>query len=217
MKVRDVETLGNHIVVQGGTFYNDAVLRAFELIVGKNVVRPDISGLMGAYGMALLSKEQYEANLDMEHTSTILKTDELDKLEIKVTHARCNNCENHCKLTINKFNNGQIHVSGNRCEKGSGVVTKAKKLPNLVQYKFERLFNYQPLEEQFAPRGTIGIPRVLNMYEDYPFWFTFLTSLGFRVILSEKTTRKTYEKEWNLCHLNQYVIQQNFHMVILKA
>ena len=117
MKVRDVETLGNHIVVQGGTFYNDAVLRAFELIVGKNVVRPDISGLMGAYGMALLSKEQYEANLDMEHTSTILKTDELDKLEIKVTHARCNNCENHCKLTINKFNNGQIHVSGNRCEK----------------------------------------------------------------------------------------------------
>ena len=194
MKVRNVETLGNHIVVQGGTFYNDAVLRAFELIVGKNVVRPDISGLMGAYGMALLSKEQYEANLDMEHTSTILKTDELDKLEIKVTHARCNNCENHCKLTINKFSNGQIHVSGNRCEKGAGVVTKAKKLPNLVQYKFERLFNYQPLEEQFAPRGTIGIPRVLNMYEDYPFWFTFLTSLGFRVILSEKTTRKTYEK-----------------------
>ena len=194
MKVRDVETLGNHIVVQGGTFYNDAVLRAFELIVGKNVVRPDISGLMGAYGMALLSKEQYEANLDMEHTSTILKTDELDKLEIKVTHARCNNCENHCKLTINKFSNGQIHVSGNRCEKGAGVVTKVKKLPNLVQYKFERLFNYQPLEEQFAPRGTIGIPRVLNMYEDYPFWFTFLTSLGFRVILSEKTTRKTYEK-----------------------
>ena len=194
MKVRDVKTLGAHIVVQGGTFYNDAVLRAFELIVGRNVVRPDIAGLMGAYGVALLAKEQYEANLDMEHTSTILKTDELDKLEIKVTHARCNNCENHCKLTINKFSNGQIHVSGNRCEKGAGVVTKAKKLPNLVQYKFERLFNYQPLEEQFAPRGTIGIPRVLNMYEDYPFWFTFLTSLGFRVILSEKTTRKTYEK-----------------------
>ena len=194
MKVRDVETLGNHIVVQGGTFYNDAVLRAFELIVGKNVVRPDISGLMGAYGMALLSKEQYEANLDMEYSSTILKADELDKLEIKVTHTRCNNCENHCKLTINKFSNGQIHVSGNRCEKGSGEVTKTKKLPNLIQYKYERLFDYQPLEEPFATRGTIGIPRVLNMYEDYPFWFTFLTSLGFRVILSEKTTRKTYEK-----------------------
>ena len=194
MKVRDVETLGDHIVVQGGTFYNDAVLRAFELIVGKNVIRPDIAGLMGAYGMALLSKEQYEANLDMEHVSTILRTDEIDKLEIKVTHSRCNRCENHCKLTINKFSNGQIHVSGNRCEKGAGIVTKSEPLPNLVQYKFERIFNYKPLEEKDAPRGTIGIPRVLNMYEDYPFWFTFLTSLGFRVILSEKSTRATYEK-----------------------
>ena len=194
MKVRDVETLGKHIVVQGGTFYNDAVLRAFELIVGKNVVRPDISGLMGAYGMALLSKEQYEANLDMEYTSTILKTEALDQLEIKVTHTRCKVCENHCKLTINKFSNGQIHVSGNRCERGAGMITKQKKLPNLIQYKQERLFDYKPLEEAYAPRGIIGIPRVLNMYEDYPFWFTFLTSLGFRVILSEKSTRKTYEK-----------------------
>ena len=152
MKVRDVETLGDHIVVQGGTFYNDAVLRAFELIVGKNVVRPDIAGLMGAYGMALLSKEQYEANLDMEYKSTILKADELDKLEIKVTHTRCNRCENHCKLTVNKFSNGQIHISGNRCEKGAGVVQKTVNLPNLVQYKYERIFNYKPLEEQFAPR-----------------------------------------------------------------
>ena len=194
MKVRDVETLGNHIVVQGGTFYNDAVLRAFELIVGKNVIRPDIAGLMGAYGMALLSKEQYESNLDMEYYSTILKADEIDKLEIKVSHTRCNNCENHCKLTINKFSNGQIHVSGNRCEKGAGIVTKSKQLPNLVQYKYERLFDYTPLEEQFATRGTIGIPRVLNMYEDYPFWFTFLTTLGFRVVISEKSTRSTYEK-----------------------
>ena len=194
MKVRDVETLGNHIVVQGGTFYNDAVLRAFELIVGKNVVRPDIAGLMGAYGMALLSKEQYEANLDMEYTSTILDTEGIDNLKIKVSFARCNNCENHCKLTINKFSNGQIHVSGNRCEKGAGVVTKSKPLPNLIQYKYKRLFDYKPLDEQYATRGTIGNPRVLNMYEDYPFWFTFLTSLGFRVILSEKSTRKTYEK-----------------------
>ncbi len=194
MKVRDVETLGKHIVVQGGTFYNDAVLRAFELIVGKNVVRPDIAGLMGAYGMALLSKEQYEANLDMEYRSSILKLEELDNLEIKVTHARCNKCENHCKLTINTFSNGQKHISGNRCEKGAGIVNNTTKLPNLVQYKYDRIFNYKPLEEQYSIRGTIGIPRVLNMYEDYPFWFTFLTSLGFRVILSEKSTRKTYEK-----------------------
>ena len=194
MKVRDIETLGDHIVVQGGTFYNDAVLRAFEKIVGKNVIRPDIAGLMGAYGMALLSKEQYEANLDMEYKSRILKEDELDKLEIKITHTRCNNCENHCKLTINRFSNGAIHVSGNRCERGAGVSTNKKDLPNLVQYKYKRIFDYKPLEEKDAPRGTIGIPRVLNMYEDYPFWFTFLTNLGFRVIISEKSTRKTYEK-----------------------
>ena len=195
MKVRDVSTLGDHIVVQGGTFYNDAVLRAFEKIVGKNVVRPDISGLMGAYGVAILARQQYESNMDMEYFSTISKTEDLDKLEIKVTHARCNRCENHCLLTINTFSNGHKHISGNRCEKGAGVVTGHSDLPNLIKYKQERLFDYyKPLDEKDAPRGTIGIPRVLNMYEDYPFWFTFLTSLGFRVIISEKSNRKTYEK-----------------------
>ena len=194
MKVRDVNTLGDHIVVQGGTFYNDAVLRAFEKIVGKNVVRPDISGLMGAYGVAILARQQYESNLDMEYYSTITKNDDLDKLEIKVSHARCNRCENHCLLTINTFSNGHKHISGNRCEKGAGIVTGNSELPNLIKYKQERLFNYKPLDEKDAPRGTIGIPRVLNMYEDYPFWFTFFTSLGFRVIISEKSNRKTYEK-----------------------
>ena len=194
MKVRDVSTLGDHIVVQGGTFYNNAVLRAFEKIVGKNVVRPDISGLMGAYGVAILARQQYEANFDMEYYSTITKNDDLDKLEIKVSHARCNRCENHCLLTINTFNNGHKHISGNRCEKGAGIVTGNSELPNLIKYKQERLFNYKPLDEKDATRGTIGIPRVLNMYEDYPFWFTFFTSLGFRVIISEKSNRKTYEK-----------------------
>ena len=194
MKVRDVKTLGEHIVVQGGTFYNDAVLRAFELIVGQDVVRPDISGLMGAYGVALLSKEQYEANFDMEYKSTIASADEIDKLEISVSHTRCNGCENHCLLTINKFSNGLKHISGNRCEKGAGIVSGNSELPNIIKYKQERLFNYTPLEEENAPRGTIGIPRVLNMYEDYPFWFTFFTSLGFRVVISEKSNRKTYEK-----------------------
>ncbi len=194
MKVRDVKTLGAHIVVQGGTFYNDAVLRAFELIVGRDVVRPDIAGLMGAYGAALLSKEQYEANFDMEYHSTLLGLEELDKLEITTSHVRCNGCENHCLLTINKFSNGAKHISGNRCEKGAGIVSETKNLPNIMKYKYERLFSYIPLEEDKAPRGTIGIPRVLNMYEDYPFWFTFLTNLGFRVILSEKSNRKTYEK-----------------------
>ena len=194
MKVRDVNTLGEHIVVQGGTFYNDAVLRAFEIIVGKNVVRPDISGLMGAYGVAILAKEQYESNLDMEYYSKITKLEDLDKLEIKINHIRCNGCENHCLLTINSFNNGKKHISGNRCEKGAGNVSGSNDLPNMVKYKFERLFGYRPLDKEDARRGTIGIPRVLNMYEDFPFWFTFFTKLGFRVIISEKTTRSTYEK-----------------------
>ena len=194
MKVRDTKTLGDHIVVQGGTFYNDAVLRAFELIVGKEVIRPDISGLMGAYGIALLAKEQYESNKDMEYYSTISKLNELDSLNIKITHTRCNICENHCLLTINKFSNNKTYISGNRCERGAGISSDNANLPNLVKYKFERIFNYTPLEEKDAKRGTIGIPRVLNMYEDHPFWFTFLTELGFRVILSEKSNRQTYEK-----------------------
>ena len=194
MKVRDVSTLGEHIVVQGGTFYNDAVLRAFELIVGKNVVRPDIAGLMGAYGVALLAKEQYEANMDMEYKSTIATLEELNNIKITTTHARCGKCENNCLLTINKFNDNSRFISGNRCERGSGQVSSNTNLPNLYKYKYDRLFSYEPLEEDKAPRGTIGIPRILNMYEDYPFWFTFFTNLGFRVILSEKSSRKTYEK-----------------------
>ena len=194
MKIRDTKKLGSHIVVQGGTFYNEAVLRAFELIVGRNVIRPDIAGLMGAYGMALLACEQYEANMDMEYKSTISTVEQIDELDIKVSHTRCNGCENHCQLTINKFSNGKRHISGNRCEKGEGVITGNQELPNLAKYKFERTFGYTPLDEKDAPRGIIGIPRVLNMYEDYPFWFTLLTNLGFRVIISEKSTRKTYEK-----------------------
>ena len=193
MKVRDIETLGNNIVVQGGTFYNDAVLRAFELIVGKNVIRPDISGLMGAYGIAILAKNQYAENTNLN--SKLSSIEDIEKLKIETTHIRCQGCENHCLLTINKFSNGHRHISGNRCEKGAGNVTKSNDIPNLYKYKNERLFNYYtPLPEEKAYRGTIGIPRVLNMYEDFPFWFTFLTKLGFRVLISDKSTRKTYEK-----------------------
>ena len=194
MKIRDMNVLGSHIVVQGGTFYNDAVLRAFELLVGQNVIRPDIAGLMGAYGVALLAQEQYEANKDMEYKSTLSTLEYINNLKVESSHIRCNGCENHCLLTINKFNNGTKHISGNRCEKGAGIASENKELPNLVKYKYQRIFDYKPLDEKDAPRGTIGIPRVLNMYEDYPFWFTFLTELGFRVIISEKSNRKTYEK-----------------------
>ena len=200
MKIRDMKVLGDHIVVQGGTFYNDAVLRAFELLVGKNVIRPDIAGLMGAYGVALLAQEQYEANKDMEYVSTLASIEDIDNLKIEASHVRCNGCENHCLLTINKFSNGTKHISGNRCEKGAGIVSENKELPNLVKYKYQRIFDYKPLDEKDAPRGTIGIPRVLNMYEDYPFWFTFLTNLGFRVLVSEKSNRKTYEKGMESMH-----------------
>ncbi len=194
MKIRDVSTLGDNIVVQGGTFYNDAVLRAFELIVGRNVIRPDIAGLMGAYGVALISKEKYKEQKIEDYKSTILKTDQIKDLKINVMHTRCKGCENKCLLTINQFSNGKKFISGNRCEKGAGLEKGKKDIPNLYQYKYDRLFGYKPLDEKDAKRGVIGIPRVLNMYEDYPFWFTLFTKLGFRVVLSEKTNRKTYEK-----------------------
>ena len=195
MKIRDTKTLGKNIVVQGGTFYNNAVLRAFEKITKINVIRPDIAGLMGAYGVAILAKEKYEEKLDMNYETTLSTSEQIDSLTIKTNHTRCQACENHCLLTINLFNNGTRHISGNRCEKGAGIVSSNKDLPNLYKYKFERLFEYyEPLKEEKATRGTIGIPRVLNMYEDYPFWFTFLTNLEFRVIISEKSNRKTYEK-----------------------
>ena len=194
MKIRDINSLGDHIVVQGGTFYNDAVLRAFELIVGKEVVRPDIAGLMGAYGIALIAKEKHAKYENNDYRSNILKNNELDGLKINVMHTRCKGCENKCLLTINEFSNGKKFISGNRCERGAGLEKSKKEIPNLYKYKYERLFAYEPLKEEQAPRGVIGIPRVLNMYEDYPFWFTLFTNLGFRVILSEKTNRKTYEK-----------------------
>lgn len=194
MKVRDVSTLGTNVVVQGGTFYNDAVLKAFELVIGREVIRPDIAGLMGAYGMACLAIEKYNTIKEKNYTSTIASLKELNNLQIKVTHARCGGCENKCALTINSFSNGKKFISGNRCERGAATEIKKKDLPNLYKYKFERIFGYEPLELENAPRGEIGIPRVLNMYEDYPFWFTFLTNLGFRVVLSEKSNRKTYEK-----------------------
>ena len=194
MKIRDVKTLGENIVVQGGTFYNDAVLRAFELIVGKEVIRPDIAGLMGAYGIACIAKEQYDLNNDKKYESKITKNEALDDLKVTILHTRCHGCENSCQLTINEFSNGKRFISGNRCERGAGIEKSKTQIPNIYKYKYQRLFQYKPLEEEKATHGTIGIPRVLNMYEDYPFWFTLFTKLGFRVILSEKSDRKTYEK-----------------------
>lgn len=113
---------------------------------------------------------------------------------MEVGHKRCGGCSNNCLLTINRFNDGSRHITGNRCEVGEGNVKKNADLPNLYQYKYQRIFNYPSLAEGEAPRGSIGIPRVLNLYENYPFWHTFFTHLGYRVVLSPESNRKIYEK-----------------------
>ena len=193
MKIRDYSTLGEKIVVQGGTFYNDAVLKAFENITGKQVIRPDIAGLMGAYGVALIALNNSKQYDDQDVTSSMLSVDEINNLQIKTLHSRCKGCENHCALTINMFNKKSF-ISGNRCERGSGNNGSHNNLPNMYSWKYDRLFNYEPLDEDKAFRGVIGIPRVLNMYENYPLWFTMLTKLGFRVIISDHSNRNIYEK-----------------------
>lgn len=189
MRLRNTEELGEHIIVQGGTFYNEAVLRAFELSVGREVVRPDIAGMMGAYGCALIARER-----DTGGRSSILPREELDSFRYTVSHSRCRLCGNACSLTINRFNGERSFVTGNRCERGAGHRRERNGLPNLYQYKYERIFSYESLTEQQAERGTVGIPRVLNMYENYPFWHAFFTALKFRVVLSPPSSKRLFER-----------------------
>lgn len=190
IKIRNPEEMGNKIIVQGGTFYNDSVLRSFEKISSREVVRPDIAGIMGAFGCALIAKERYCE----EYETTIMPLEDLNEFKTEVILRRCGACSNNCLLTINKFSDGSKFVSGNRCEKGAGKQILNKDIPNMFEYKYNRLFDYKPLSREEAKRGVVGIPRVLNMYENYPFWFTFFTKLGFRVELSPKTNKKIYEK-----------------------
>ncbi|MCH3962793.1 MAG: 2-hydroxyacyl-CoA dehydratase [Clostridium sp.] len=188
IKIRDPRELGKKIIVQGGTFYNDAVLRAFELISEREVIRPDIAGLMGAFGAAIISKERYNPS----YTSTLLKREQLKNFNAKTAMNRCGRCANNCLLTINEFSDGHKFVSGNRCERGIGIQNTGNDIPNLFDYKYRRIFNYVPLKKDEAFRGQVGIPRVLNLYENYPFWFTFFTKLGFRVELSPRSTKDIY-------------------------
>lgn len=190
IKLRNPQELGDKIVVQGGTFYNDAVLRAFELLSEREAIRPDISGIMGAFGAALIAKERYVEG----EASTLLDGEALERFKMKTRSARCGLCSNSCLLTINKFPSGERFISGNRCERGAGKSNDENALPNLVRYKYNRLFSYKTLEREEAPRGTVGIPRVLNMYENYPFWVTFFTKLGFSVVLSDPSSKAIYEK-----------------------
>ncbi|OOM79845.1 2-hydroxyacyl-CoA dehydratase [Clostridium sp. BL-8] len=190
IKLRDEKDIGEKVIVQGGTFYNEAVLRSFELISGREAIRPDISGLMGAFGCALIAKDRYVE----ETKSTLLPKEKINKFEMTSSFRRCGKCGNNCLLTINKFSTEEEFISGNRCERGLGIEkSKENKLPNLYDYKYKRTFNYKPLKEEEAKRGVIGIPRVLNMYENYPFWFTLLTNLGFSVKLSAHSNKKIYE------------------------
>ncbi|SFB67746.1 2-hydroxyacyl-CoA dehydratase [Butyrivibrio sp. YAB3001] len=191
IKVSDAKDLGNHIVVQGGTFYNDAVLRAFEIISGAEAIRPDIAGIMGAFGAALIARDRYSETCD--YKTTMLSIEQINNLEYSTSMTTCQGCTNHCRLTINKFTGGRQHISGNRCERGIGKVKNADNIPNLFDYKYKRLFKYEPLSPDKATRGTVGIPRVLNFYENYPFWFTFFTKLGYRVVLSPRSTHQIYE------------------------
>ncbi len=189
IKITDAKDLGKHVVVQGGTFYNDAVLRSFERIANCEAIRPDIAGIMGAFGAALVARERYSP----EKQTTMLSINDILSMQYTTKLTRCQGCTNHCLLTINRFSNGNQYITGNRCEKGIGKEKNKKNIPNLFEYKYNRTFDYKPLDKTQAPRGVVGIPRVLNMYENYPFWAVFFRELGFSVVLSPQSTRKIYE------------------------
>lgn len=188
IKISDTKDLGSHIVVQGGTFYNDAVLRSFEKITGVEAVRPDIAGIMGAFGAALIARERYDKT-----ETTMLGIDKIKAMTYDTKMTRCKGCTNNCHLTVNRFSGGRQFITGNRCERGLGKEKNKENIPNLFDYKLHRLFDYEPLTLDVATRGTVGIPRVLNLYENYPFWFTFFTKLGYSVVLSPLSNRKIYE------------------------
>ncbi|MCR4736098.1 MAG: 2-hydroxyacyl-CoA dehydratase [Treponema sp.] len=223
IKLRKASDIGEKVVVQGGTFFNDAILRAFEKIAGVQVYRPDVAGLMGAYGSALIAYDQW---LDLtapkpgepegtvhDVRSHIASLKQLENFHVDLDLRRCGKCQNNCLLTINTFSTGdekRTFITGNRCERGAeieGEVIDASNkkntglddddagpLPNLFDWKYKRLFHYVPRKPDDAPMGDVGIPRVLNMYENYPLWFTFFNELGFRVILSQRSSRTVYEK-----------------------
>ena len=223
IKLRKASDIGEKVVVQGGTFFNDAILRAFEKIAGVQVYRPDVAGLMGAYGSALIAYDQW---LDLmepkpgepkgtvhDVRSGIATLEQLEKFHVDLELKRCGKCQNNCLLTINTFSTGdekRTFITGNRCEKGAelegNIIDASNKkntglddedpgpMPNLFEWKYKRLFNYIPRKPEEAPMGDVGIPRVLNMYENYPLWFTFFNELGFRVLLSQRSSRTVYEK-----------------------
>lgn len=196
IKIRDTEQLGKNIVVQGGTFLNDAILRCFELVSKRDVIRPNVAGIMGAFGAALIARKRCP---DSSKPSGVLNKDQIDEFTMSTENRQCQHCTNHCKLTVATFSNGRRFVSGNRCERGEdiddlGTDDKKSTLPNMFKYKYDRTFKYKALAKEDAPRGVIGIPRVLNQYENYPYWFTILTKLGFSVKVSARSSHALFER-----------------------
>ncbi len=187
IKLTSAAELGRHIVVQGGTFHNKAVLRALEKIADVEVVCPDISGLMGAFGAALIARKNYTGT-----PSSMLPLPAISALTYTSKTTRCGRCSNRCMLTVNTFSGGRKYITGNRCEKGLGGEENKQQKPNMVEYKRQRLFAYQPLPQEEA-RAVIGLPRVLNFYENYPFWATFFRTLGIRAVLSPFSSREIYQ------------------------
>ncbi|WP_316670605.1 acyl-CoA dehydratase activase-related protein [uncultured Propionibacterium sp.] len=190
MKLRDTGELGDRVVAQGGTFLNNAVLRAFELLTGVDVKRPNISGHMGAYGAALIAK----AHAAPGDVSAMMSRD-FEGFSVESSQRICKLCQNHCKLTITTFDDGSRQVSGNRCERGASLEARPRKsdIPNLYDYKYKRMFAYRRLTDKNATRGEIGMPRALGMYEDYPLWFTVFTRLGFKVMISGRSNHDLFE------------------------
>lgn len=186
IRAASARQLGEHIVVQGGTFLNNAVLRAFEQEIGHDVVRPEMAGIMGAYGAALYAKENSNG------TSTIVREEELAEFKHEITMTTCNGCSNHCKLTINTFANGRKFISGNRCDKPTAKKAEGNRY-DLYDYKLKLLEEYRSSQiPEGKARGTIGIPMGLNMYELLPFWHTLFTRLGFNVVTSPNSSRSLY-------------------------
>ncbi len=188
IRAKSVDELGKNIVVQGGTFLNDAVLRCFEREIGRRVIRPAISGLMGAFGAALYAREQAQ-----ETESTLISPAALQNFSYTSKNVRCGGCTANCLLNVIRFSDGGKFISGNRCEKGAGI-TRSVQVPDLYSYKYESLLQLVQQNQPKEPIGTVGLPLVLNYYELLPFWHTFFTTLGFRTVISEESDRKVYFK-----------------------
>lgn len=183
IRASSADDLGKNIIVQGGTFHNDAVLRAFEIELGRNVIRPDIAGLMGAFGAALYSMKVKKCS--------IISKEELETFEYSSKPVSCKGCENRCRLTVNTFSNGRRFIAGNRCDKALGMAGSKEELPNVYKLKQEYLKNLEPKK---GSRGRIGIPMALGMFEFMPLWHKLFTELGFEVVSSGMSSRRIYEK-----------------------